>query len=112
MKRKKKLTISEILKKARKLVEKGWTQGAYAKDGNGRILFFDDKKAVKFCPLGAIGRVTGSLYNAEAVGARYAVIDSIEGGMLGFDIASWNDDKKRTKRQVLAAFDRAIKAVK
>jgi hypothetical protein len=111
---------SEILKKARDLIiNKGWTQGEYARDGGKVPVSYDSKWAESFCALGSL----------------YSVIDEAQGGIgtihflapfqplcsphssihylqtvIGHDftIVHWNDMPGRTKEQVIDAFDEAI----
>lgn len=82
------------LKKAKGLLEKyGWLRGRLGDKQSG------------FCAWGALRESCNDydcvrLYDARAL---FAKVTKPENG-----IGEWNDKKSRTKRQVLAAFDRAI----
>lgn len=96
------MTPTEILKEARRLIaEKGWTQGVYARHANGNLIDPMEGNAACFCSLGAIWKVGGILEHAFAVIALE--------GVIGISLAEWNDDPSRTKEEVLAAFDEAIR---
>jgi hypothetical protein len=97
-----------VLWNARKLVAQGWTQGADARDRDGRPVHPWSSKARSWSTLGAIvcgdethqGRVAiGSL--AEAVVLVAAVVDASS-------LNDWNDESARTQADVLAAFDATI----
>ena len=85
----------DCLKAARAaIVRYGWTQR-----------YLGDER-VGYCAIGAIHRVT------DRVSRRRDAVDILR-AVLGLDgkstLANWNDVTGRTKRQVLAAFSRAIK---
>ncbi len=93
------LTATEILLAARAKIEKGWTQGAYARDRHGEKVGPLDTKAVCWCVEGvffAIGVTPSSAgdYFSTAIGTE--------------DYPCWNDQLSRTQAEVLAAFDRAV----
>jgi hypothetical protein len=104
---------SDILKIAKdKLINKGWTQGAYARSGLMSVAY-DSKHADSFCPLGAIYSVIDyALLGTSYLQDRYATTDAISylHRATGYDgtIPNWNDQTERTKEQVIAAFDKAI----
>lgn len=88
----------DILIEARALIVAGWTRGVLHNNYGGKD---------RFCSLGALDAVGYSngvpIVNAE----RY--LRRVVGGNDGVRIAEWNDDKKTSKKDVLLAFDRAIK---
>lgn len=79
--------------------EGAWCQGGIAKDETGVKVDIDSPRAVAWCAWGATG-LGDATRQADAALAR----------ALGSDrcVVSWNDDPKRTKKQVLALFDKAI----
>ena len=96
------MTPTEILKEARRLIaEKGWTQGSFARHSNGDPIGPLGDNAACYCALGAI-RKTGN--GPEQVFAVFALAD-----VVGDYVSDWNDDPARTKEEVLAAFDEAIR---
>lgn len=95
----------EILKGARALVEQGWCQRAYARDESGAPVAPTEAKAVEFCATGAI--VKASIGQTD--GAFGAAIERLQAALgIAEGITFWNDNCRRTKEEVLAAFDRAI----
>lgn len=100
------MTPAEVLRKARARIERGWCRESFARDKGNRTIAPWRAEARRFCARGAmmvngwsddsVDRKTEG-FLAEATGA---------GSRLG--IECWNDDPKRTKAQVLRAFDRAI----
>ncbi len=98
-------TIVEILRAARQLlIDRGWTQGTFARDAKGARTLYDAPDAVCYCSLGAI-MVVGRGFAPEA--STLALTKAIGSGHPA-NVAEWNDAKDRTKEEVLAAYDRAI----
>ena len=95
------MTTLEVLKAARAKIEKGWTQGAMARDKNGVALSCSDQDAACWCVMGATMAVTHDIptTNAAIGFLRLAVGDFAP---------RWNDTPGRTQAEVLAAFDKAI----
>lgn len=92
------MTTVQVLRKARALIKKGWCQGVMRQYRNGKI--------VKRCAFDAISEVV-------PIGSRVYPVMAFERVLpKGISIANWNDSPHRRKAQVLAAFDRAIKACK
>ena len=88
------LKISTDLKQARKRIEQGWTQGAFARDKNGKETYEYDLTAVKWCALGA---------------TRYGDSqDFLEAFLEQSHLAEFNDTDGRTQAEVLELFDIAI----
>lgn len=94
------MTTVEILKKARGLVEKGWTATVFARDADGLPIHETDRRAVCWCASGAL-HASGSPWGSDA---RTVFIRAIGTG----EIPDWNDSPGRTQSEVLAAFDKAI----
>lgn len=88
---------TEVLKAAKWILENvGWCQGQYAKSD-------DDGKYLAFCASGAIdATVADWLIKSEAKDRLMVAISSVF-------IPEWNDGKRRTRAQVLKAFDKAIR---
>jgi hypothetical protein len=97
-------TPKQALIDARALIEKGWTQGRY----------FDDAKNA-FCASGAIGEASGAWNddggnNRTHIGTEpWQIFSDVVKGPENLSIPIWNDTPGRTKEEVLAAFDTAIK---
>ncbi len=77
----------------RLLMEKGWTQRAFARHINGNSIGYNSKNAVCFCVIGAILAAYKNEDDAIKKLSNFLVID----------IAAWNDDPARTKEEVCAA---------
>lgn len=91
---------TEVLVAAKWLLENfGWNKGAYAKYGA-------DKKVVSFCAIGAI-----AVIETDDPSLFSKAIDHLV-SVVGGAIVPFNDNPKRTKKQVLKAFDKAIEKSK
>lgn len=96
------MTTATILDRAADLIEKkGWTRGALARDANDVVAGCKDRRAQKFCVLGAIYRLEPDSWGrVAAVNAVVAVV--------GRDVSTWND-RQKSKRPVIAALRKAAK---
>ncbi|MCZ7496292.1 hypothetical protein O8B39_17465 [Agrobacterium rhizogenes] len=92
----------QILKEARALIadEKNWTQGAFARDANGRSERID--RAICFCSIGAIAKVARTNLGSPVP----APVLKALGVTAHCRLAQFNDS--HTHPEVLALFDRAI----
>lgn len=100
----------EILEKARELisVESRWTQGSYAKDGNGEGTFPWGEDAVCFCALGAIKKA-GDFRNDCSEPALF--LGRVLRDRTGFvSIDEYNDSHSHA--DILSLFDHAIAAAR
>jgi hypothetical protein len=88
--------------RAWKLIESvGWCQGKYRKDASGKLCS-EPEAACSFCILGALIAVygEGEKYRLKMYNIRNRLIEKTDRVLIG--IAEWNDDKKRTKEEVVA----------
>lgn len=99
------MTTAEVLRAARAKIERGWCQGAIARTSRGDAVFHDSPTARSWCVAGAIRCIT---INDPA--ARAAADAEVARAVGSSYIGDWNDERGRTKEQVLAAFDGAIAA--
>ena len=96
-----------VLREARDLIARGWTQGTLARDGNGDPVEPTSDAATCWCSLGAAKAVTKQdLSYGLAWSALLAALPESHRGY----ISNWNDARGRTQGQVIALFDRAIEA--
>lgn len=95
------MTVLEVLKQGRERIEKGWCQGAYAIDAHGNHAKPYWRRAVAWCAEGAcnFGKINRKI---EAIRVLESCAHSLK------PIYQWNDQPRRTHRQVLMLFDRAI----
>lgn|SRR5271166_6963361 len=99
-------STKEVLVAARWILENvGWCQGKFS--------LWEGGKPVGFCPVGAVNRVELDLL--PAAGLKAGALGLLEDAMISLakkktTVYQWNDDRKRTREQVLKAFDKAIKA--
>lgn len=95
--------VADKLREARKLIERGWCQDAYALDANGDEIRENDPSAVCWCASGALlvdlNHPDPIVHRARMMFRRAIKNDFIPG---------WNDRPGRTQAEVLAAFDKAI----
>lgn len=101
-------TFSQEFREVRKLIEQGWTQGAYARSASGYSVDSNSTPdAVCWCLSGAIIRVA----TAQAIPV-YKIRDRLREVLFlrvgNGSIVVWNDAPLRTKEEVLALLDFAI----
>lgn len=96
-------SVHQSLLDLRALIEKGWTQGAYARDKNGITVLVFSAEARTFCLSGAARNVENPLPTIAALRAALCLR-----GYYG-RIDTWNDAMERTKYGVLELIDDAIK---
>lgn len=97
------MTTLEILKKAKGLIEKGWIKGTYSQNKHG----YSD--AVQFCMVGSIYEAVNHIPVEESRMAVRVVKKCIPSKYNS--IQSFNDNRKTTKKDVLAIFDKAIQSL-
>lgn len=85
----------------RLLLEKDWTQGAYARDRNGRSTCIELLDAVCFCMVASMEVAYQNIEDFRD--AIKKVRNSLNVG----SISLWNDDPARTKEEVCAALRKA-----
>jgi hypothetical protein len=96
-----------VLGRAREIVsdERRWCKRSYAATWLGIPVFVGSRFARRFCALGAIQHA-GRKLRLPVDSAIWA----LEGQTVR-PVADWNDDKRRTHPEVVAAFDAAIIAL-
>lgn len=110
-------TLQQVLKTlvdARALLSKrgAWTKYLMAKNKDGRGVPPDSKKAISFCAMGAVLSIT-----KRAV-IRFEAIDRLELQVpVQFQTATREglgrfNDTRKTKRPIIALYDRAIKKLR
>jgi hypothetical protein len=110
------MTALELLIAARERVAKGWTQGRSAETKGGRYAHYSDKGAAKFCAWGGLHAACPLTEGLSLVDAAEAELErslpkKLVAGAVSGDyrpLARWNDMPGRTKKQVLALFDKTI----
>lgn len=104
----------QILKEAKKLIEKGWCQDQFWRDADGYGC--GEKEAESCCLIGAIEKAADGLAATQASGSITAThVDmlcrsaiSAVARVTSSKVTRWNDAPDRTKKQVLSALDRAM----
>lgn len=96
----------EHLKKMRELLEKGWTQGAWARNANGVNCGPHHDEATAFCLIGASLRAGGPSDLEPILPESLSAAIGAEPRMGPFLV--FNDHPIRTQADVLALIDRAI----
>lgn len=102
-----------ILKRARKLIEKGWTQELFARNEQGNRCSAESSAAVCWCIRGAMfaavkGKFGDEFVEAETILESVIPPSSLKGIGSNAPLVYFNDRKGRTKAQVLALYERAI----
>ena len=84
-------------------IERGWTQGTFARDQNGAPVNEYDSSAVCWCASGAISRAFPESYDLSI---QRQLSDAIE-HITRKQIVIWNDNAKTTKEQVISVVKEA-----
>ena len=105
MRKREKRQVLKLLANARKLINKRsrWTQFHEVDIGS-------DDGETKYCLVGAINRTYYDMKCNEFV--RMAAINYMRLIVNNHWLTTWNDNRKRTHRQVLGALDRTINKLK
>lgn len=97
----------DVLKRAKSLIEdKGWTQGALARNRAGAHVCPTEHTAKSFCMLGAC--YAANPHPAYMANATDELLMALPKPY--FEVEAFNDAPGRTKEEVLAVFDKAIAA--
>lgn len=110
--------VKEVLVRARGLIEKGWTQRAFARTEEGVAVVTLDEKATCFCAIGAIRRAayeldgskTASVAAENIVGEAILTVECLL--PVGFDLPEFNDHRYTKQRNILDLFDNAVERLK
>ena len=98
--------VKQVLTKARKLIEIGWTRGANARNNRQRITPITSPDATCFCIHGAVCRATHDLQLPDEI--SYRAMDRLDAVTPGGVSAVFFNDQASTKTQVLDLIDKAI----
>lgn len=96
------------------LLERGWCQGASARDGDGLIVSILDERAVQYCLVGAMDKVCESnITSPEVTTLHDLIFESIEDPNPNEyeHIPDYNDRPNRTKEEVLALLDKVVEVI-
>ena len=86
-------------------IERGWSQGADARDAHGRSVGLNSDKAQAWSLLGAFGLAATDGVPPDHVRRALVALS----GVIGTDsLQRWNDAPDRTREEVLFALDEAI----
>lgn len=104
------MSAIDTLRKARGLLEKGWTKGAYARNAEGQKTAWLSPEATCWCARGALlaaAEVNGDFYseNWDNVNKITSIIEHRPCGGLG--LLDFNDAQD-TVEPILAVFDEVI----
>ena len=88
------MIYSEVYNKAADIVEKGWTQGDYARDESGRGCGIESSDAVSWCISGALSLAQGP-YNFDDYSKLAALLGLYQ------SLPKYNDHPSRTQEEVV-----------
>jgi hypothetical protein len=108
MKKADKPQVLKVLRRMKTLLRKGWTQNVSARNAKGYATLFTAADATRFCLLGAEYRAA---YELESQVPIEAVEPLLRRCAKARNIPDYNDDPKRTKKEILAVVDCAIQKV-
>jgi len=107
-----KTAVARRLRAARALLErKRWSQGELGRLANGRASTRSDlRRCAALCAVGAIYATETTSVPGYVMRRIFAEANKLgRRGGDGDHIPEWNDAPERTKKQVLAAFDKAVR---
>src|SRR5690242_7058396 len=83
-----------VLRAARELVQRGWTQGWYARDKTGRAVGWDHPEASCWCASGAIYKAVGVSFThlTQITTPQRALMEDCAKAVSGGYTPEWNDD--------------------
>lgn len=97
------MTTAEILNAAADLCERGWTQGDFAVNADGRVSAPWDKSAVAWCVIGAVRSCTKDAWDVtNAIALLH--------GYVGQNVSAWNDTPGRTQAEVVETLRKAAES--
>src|SRR2546430_620949 len=97
--------MTRYLKAARSLICDGWTQKALARTGDDRPISPFDQRACAFCAVGAIMAARGA-GTWETFEYEIELLTSV---LWVPTLSQWNDAEGRTVKDIIEAFDMAIR---
>lgn len=103
----------QILVRALGLIRQGWTQGAEARDEQGRPVPPTDPLATQWSVLGALNRAEFTLRRPNAHPSYWELLAAHEllyfKNSLSTSLKAWNDDAPTTQAEVIRALERAFR---
>jgi len=99
----------KALREARRLIKKGWTRRAFARDKWRHSVASDSPRAACFCAEGAINRAVALA--ADPCTVKDQAIIQLKKHIPPYqpqNVVSWNDHPQRTKQEVVRVFTKAI----
>lgn len=103
-----------VARRARDIIDRGWTQGCAARDAKGRPVEYYEDEARRFCTVSAVycaAMPLAACVRHEPIGAVLGAIArhaGIASPPLATNLVTWNDAPSRQVNEVLAAFDAAV----
>ena len=97
-----------ILERAKKLIDSGWTQGAFARDMEGHACPLNTGKAVSYCITGAITTVRNPFTGSAGIRALKYTLRELCYLSGWTTLAAFNDATRRTKYEIITLMDRGI----
>ena|SRR5579885_2656360 len=105
--------LLQIIRDARQLIDskEKWVQNTYAADKNGKSLVLSvakERGACRFCAAGAIGHVTGDIWEVESKYKEvFRFLSNISDKLYGNNLVATND--RLGYEAVIAVYDEGIK---
>lgn len=107
-----------ILADAKELVQKGWCQGANARNKDGRPVAWTDETAVSFCAAGACAKASrdilpeGANVHSWYPGEVAADVMQIRAQSYGaMNHVKYNDEAGRTQAEVVALLEKSYEDI-
>ena len=93
------MSVIEVLRAARALP---WCQGAFARTAQGEPVVSDDWRAASWCPFAAV------MMQPAAGETHDEALRLLEAKAGTQNLATWNDERRRTEQEARDLFDRTI----
>ena len=112
--------LQHLLALATTYVERGWTQKAMARNAKGQEVGCEDPNACEWCLLGALNlalfKVMGTwpqeiTLRLDVMDRALVAVKDAANPDVPWNVAGWNDAKKRTQAEVVAVLRAAAVAV-
>lgn len=96
------MSAEEVLRRAARLVERGWVQDEFARDERGNVVNPESPAACEWCAMGALMRAAAE--DAAPDEARVSCLPYLPSGLV-----RWNDAEGRTQADAVEMFTEAAK---
>lgn len=105
------MTPRERLSEIKRLINSGWSKGAFARDAGGQEVHPVDKTAQSWCVVGAMHKVSPYSTDKGVVEALKRALERKQGKECDhpeLDLERFNDEDDMTKQDIIALIEQAV----